>query len=301
LETIGYADDGLELRIEVDQGGMARITRLAAPSGAAACGAALPLVDVILAGEGRAWSGRRYCESEVARRLRYAGHDLAEAGSAWRELRVDLSDPVTGLRAEVFYRVLAGQGALRSWVRLTNAGDSPVTVESVTSFLCGIVSDEHNVLSELDVLWAENDWLAENRWQRRAWRDAVPDLNRRVHGADPRGRFGLTSAGTWSSGGYLPMGAITSSRGGSIGGPAWVWQIEHNGGWHWQTGECTARRGGDRTDGLDLNHAPAGAVTAPSNPPVLTATAAGTVVNVPPGGSVTCHACSVSAGPSSAT
>jgi alpha-galactosidase len=257
LETFGYADESLDLRIGVDQGGMARITRLTAPGGAAA-DATLPLVDVILAGDGRAWSGRRYCESEAGGRLRYTGHDLDAAGAAWHELRVDLSDPVSGLRAEVFYRILTGGGVLRCWVRLINAGDAPVTVESVTSFLSGALAGE---VGDLDVLWAKNDWLAEGRWQRRAWRDAMPDLNRRVHGADSRGRFGLTSAGTWSSGGYLPMGAIVSRAGGLDGGQAVVWQIEHNGGWHWQTGECTTRHGGARADGLELNHAPRGSAS----------------------------------------
>ena len=72
--------------------------------------------------------------------LRWATQVAEPFGSSWRELRVDLADPVTGLRAEVFYRILVGQGALRSWVRLSNQGREPVTVESVTSFLCGGLS-----------------------------------------------------------------------------------------------------------------------------------------------------------------
>jgi alpha-galactosidase len=253
LETFGYADDALELRIEVDPGGMARITRLAAPGDACSADVALPLADVILAGEGKAWAGRRYCESEAGGRLRYTGHALSAAG-LWQEMQVGLADPVTGLQAEVRYRILAGQGVLRSWVRLVNAGDAPVTVESVTSFLCAGFAGS---AGSLELRWAENDWLAEGRWQRRRWREAIPDLNRHVHGADSRGRFALTSTGSWSCGGYLPMGALCAGD----GGPAWVWQIEHNGGWHWQSGECTARHSGPRRDGLDLNHAPAGSPT----------------------------------------
>ena len=222
---------------------------------------------MVLAGEGKAWSGDRYCESEAGGRFRYVGHDRADLPRGWRELRVDLADPVSGLRAEVFYRVLAGRGALRCWVRLTNAGAAPVTVESVTSFLCGGLSSAPVIasgaamaapddLDDLDVLWAENDWLAEGRWQRRGLRDALPDLNRHVHGADPRGRFGLTSAGTWSSGIYLPMGAVVNRT----TGHAWAWQIEHNGGWHWQTGECTHRylAAGPGPHG---RHAPAGSAS----------------------------------------
>ncbi len=91
---------------------MARLIRLAAQGTAdlrdRSSDAALPLLDVIVAGEGRSWSGRRYCESEAGHRFRYAGHDVRrDEGGSWRELRVDLDDPVTGLRAEVFYRILA--------------------------------------------------------------------------------------------------------------------------------------------------------------------------------------------------
>jgi alpha-galactosidase len=272
--VIGWSDDALELRIDVDEDGMARMTRLAAPSavGSAPAGApaqaaspapvpadaALPLLDVIVSGEGRMWSGGRYCESASTGRFRYAGHHETSLGQAWCELRVDLADPATGLRAEVFYRILAGQGALRSWVRLANHGREPVTVESVTSFLCGGLSGGTGVpvdLGDLDVRWAETDWLAEGRWQNKPLRDVLPDLNRRIHGADPRGRFGLTSLGSWSSGVYLPMGAVIDGR----TGRGWAWQIEHSGAWHWQVGECTNRRAAT-AGGPGGWHAPRGSV-----------------------------------------
>jgi alpha-galactosidase len=263
--VVTWSDDAIDVRIDIDDGGLARMTRLAAPldratsadrpldravsadrpldraaSGDHPADAALPLLDVLLAGEGRAWSGTRYCESQAGGRFRYAGHAQTPGAPGWQELRVDLDDPVTGLHAEVFLSILTGTGALRSWVRLTNYGTGPVTVEAVTSFLCGGLSSGTGGpenLADLDVMWAENDWLAEGRWQRRPLRDALPDLNRAVHGGDPRGCFGITSTGTWSTGTYLPAGAVVSRR----TGHAWAWQIEHNGGWHWQVGECTHR------------------------------------------------------------
>jgi len=246
----------MELEIEVDAVGAARLTRLTAAGGeepsSYGTNAALPLVDIVLSGAGRAWSGRRYCESAVGERLRYVRHAESQDGPGWRLLKVDLADPLTGLRAEVFYRILAGCGALRCWARLTNEGTAPVTVESVTSLLCAGLSGDD--LGDLDVLWCENDWLAEGRWQRRALRGALPDLNRHAHGADPRGRFGVTSLGTWSSGTYLPMGAVVSRR----SGRAWVWQVEHNGAWHWQAGECTRRPTGPAAAGT-VGHGPLGA------------------------------------------
>jgi alpha-galactosidase len=266
INSFGFSDASLELLIEVDSAGVPRLTRLgpgtARPTPAHAP-AGLPLVDVVLAGSGRAWSGSRYCESVAGQRMRYEGHRSRDDGD-WHEVTVTLQDPVTGLRAQACYRVLAGQGAVRSSVRLRNDGSEPVTVESVTSFLFGGLSgapgaDRQDGLSGLDLLWAENDWLAEGRWQRRPARAALPDLNRRAHGADPRGRFGLTSTGTWSSGSYLPMGAVSDQP----TGRTWLWQIEHNGPWHWQAGECTRRRaGGHSTAEIGHRAAPDAATTA---------------------------------------
>jgi alpha-galactosidase len=116
---------------------------------------------------------------------------------------------------------------------MTNGGPSPLTLESVTSFLGGDLPGPGGVLDDADLLWAENDWLAEARWQTRSLRDALPDLNRAMHAGRSRGRFALTSVGSWSSGTYLPMGAVVNRK----SGHTLLWQIEHNGGWHWQVGE----------------------------------------------------------------
>jgi alpha-galactosidase len=239
-EAIEWSDQALELRIEVAPDGMARLTRLA-PPGVAVSPAALPIVDVVLSGEGKAWSSRRYCESEAGGRFRYTGHVTDP------ELRVDLEDPVTGLRASVYYQGLPGTGAVRCWTQLVNRGSAPVAVESVTSLLVGALP----AVDALTVHWADNDWLAEGRWRHAPLRDFLPDLNRRLHGADPRGMFGLTGTGTWSSGSHLPMGVLTAES------AAWAFQIEHNGGWHWQTGECTRRMVPDKA-GLGGRHQPPG-------------------------------------------
>jgi alpha-galactosidase len=175
-------------------------------------------------------------ESVVGQRLRYLDHEQRSDGP-WHELKVRLEDPASGLQAVAIYRVLEGRGALRSWARLTNVGAEPVTIEAVTSFLGAGLEGPEGDLNDLDLLWAENDWLAESRWQRRPFRDAIPDLNLGAHRSDPRGRLGLTSAGSWSSGTYLPMGAAVNRR----TEHTWVWQVEHNGGWHWQVGEHTGR------------------------------------------------------------
>jgi alpha-galactosidase len=199
--------------------------------GPAGLARALPLVDVLTPGTGRSWSGARHAESALATRLRYRSHS-EQAEEPWWLLRFELGDPGTGLRAEVCYRILAGEGVLQAWTELTNEGSEPVMIEAVTSFLAGGLPAGAGI-EDLDLLWAESDWLAEGRWQRRWLRDALPDTDRRAHPASPRGCLGFTSSGSWSSAAYLPMAALASRRDGAC----WAWQIEHNGAWHWEVGE----------------------------------------------------------------
>ena len=66
----------------------------------------------------------------------------------------------------------------------------PVTVESVTSFLYGGLGTGPGPddLADLDLLWAENDWMAEDRWQVRPLRvhfrplsgDPLTDIRRTI-------------------------------------------------------------------------------------------------------------------------
>jgi alpha-galactosidase len=240
---MGWKDGSLELRVEVGDDGVARLTGLAGDLKSTAIRAddaaepldgnlGLPLVDVITFGSGRKWSGRRYAESVVGGRLRYVSHD-ERMDANWHELEVHLEDLVTGLEANVIYRVLEGSSVLRSRVRLTNRGSLPVTLESVTSFLGSGLAGPRGALSDVDLWWAENDWFGEGRWRTRALRDILPDLGTMAHKQEPRGAFAITNVGSWSSGTYLPMGAAVNRR----TGHCWLWQIENNGAWQWQVGE----------------------------------------------------------------
>jgi alpha-galactosidase len=240
-----WHDEALGLSIATDAEGVPRLSYLL-PRGATGAWSGkeedgplagpvplgLQLLDVVVAGSGKSWAGRRYCDSVVGGRMRYAGHSEQDDGK-WHELEVALHDAATGLEASVFYRILSGTGALQSHVKLINRGPSRVVIESVSSFLGGGLAGPGGAFEDVEILWAENDWLAEGRWQSRRLCDALPDLNRARHHARSRTRFGLTSVGTWSSGTYLPMGALVNKK----TGYTLLWQIEHNGGWHWQVGE----------------------------------------------------------------
>ncbi|KQV73661.1 hypothetical protein ASC61_00735 [Aeromicrobium sp. Root344] len=196
----------------------------------------LPLIEIGVVGSGRSWSARRYIDSVAGHRLAYQHHAVEQTASGER-LVVTSEDPVTGLQVTTTLSTLRGQGVLALQSRIVNGGDVDVDLSWVSSATWGGALANSPVES-LRLWWAENDWLAENRWFSAGARQLLPDLTRSVHEHDPRGAFTRTALGAWSTDGSLPLGVLVDeSTGTAIG-----WQIEHNGPWHWQAGE--------RTDGV---------------------------------------------------
>jgi len=186
-----------------------------------------PLVEVQVLGHGRFPGSHRYTSTVVGARLRYTGHEVVDGA-----LHLHQVDAVTGLRATSVLSPLAG--ALRCWTVL-EAGASPVTVQAVTSLVLGTFLPDAGVeVDDVDVLWADNDWVAESRWHRAPLRDVgLPAMDTAVHHHLNRARMAVTTRSSWSTGERLPTGVLVE-RGGTYG---LAFQIEHNGAWHWEVGE----------------------------------------------------------------
>jgi alpha-galactosidase len=189
-----------------------------------------PLVELLVAGEGRARVSQRFSETALGTRMRYAGSVHSRDGK-WIELHVDLRDDQTGLVARTSFRSVDGVAACQITTTVTSTGETPVLLQGVTSFAASFACSQ---LEDLDLLRADSEWLGEGRWTRHPLRDnSLPDLNLRLHGQDGRGRFAAVSTGTWSTGTHLPTGGILDRR----SGKTWLWQVEHNGAWRWEVGE----------------------------------------------------------------
>ncbi|MEV5439425.1 alpha-galactosidase [Streptomyces sp. NPDC052682] len=233
-QAFDWGHEALRLGFVLDDQGSPRLTRLGLPGDADNDPASLPLVEVRAAGHGRDWSGNRLVGTALGGRLRHRTHRASRDG-VWHILTVHLHDPETGLAAEVTYRSPDGIPVLRGEVTLRNEGQSTLHLESVSSLAVGCLTPRGPAaLDAADLLWAENDWLTECRWQRRPMRLTSPLHSGRVSNAHGKSGFDLNGQGTWCSCGHLPMGGLTDRR----TGRTWVWQIEHNGGgWHWECGE----------------------------------------------------------------
>lgn len=193
-----------------------------------------PLAEVLVAGHGRAWSGARSIGTAVGGRLRYAGHAEDHEGP-WRQLRVDSIDPETRLRVEVFFQSQDGVSAVRTWTRVRNESAEPITLHAVSSFVAGAFLPPGENLDDVELHWARSSWLAENRWLTAPVRaTGLPDLDLPGHGYRSRGCFAVANTGTWSTKDALPVGVLLHRP----SGRSWAWQIEHNGSWRWEIGEC---------------------------------------------------------------
>ena len=226
-----WGHSGLTADFDLD-GDTPRLVRLARPGDhdlKGAVEAALPLVDVVLLGDGTGWSGPRFTGTALGPHLRHRAHH-ATYGDGWHHLTVELQDPASRLAVLVEYSSPDGVPVLRSRVRLRNDGAAPVTVRSVSSLLLGALPSP----DVLDVHRARNDWLAECRWYAEDVRESVPDLGREFHGHDGRAGLRLAGRGSWPTDGHLAMGAFTDRT----DGRCWVWQIESASSWLWEAGEA---------------------------------------------------------------
>ncbi len=246
VETLRWGHSGLTAVVEIHPDHPVALRELSAGPPGKAQRVAQPLVEVLVPGEGRARASQRLSETAIGYRLRYAGADRSADGD-WHLLRIRLRDERTGLGAELTLRSREGVSAVQAVTKVTNFGDRPVALLAVTSFAAGFLG---RPIPDLDVLYAPNEWLGENRWTRRPLAEHIADLGLAAHDQHGRGAFIVSSSGTWSSGRYVPMGGLTD-RG---TGHTWLWQIEHNGPWRWEIG--------DRLDGAyvalsgptDLDH-----------------------------------------------
>lgn len=237
---IVWGHDAMAIELIAGDGGPVRLTRIeAAPVESARADehvtrtpAGQPLVELLVAGEGSAWSGPRQVESAVGARLRYSGHRTSHE-DGWIRLEIDQFDDVAGLLVTTVLRSPVAVAALQAETTVLVSGSEPVALQAVSSLATGAFRPGSGA-DGIDVVWAENDWLAEGRWQRRPLRERrLPDIDLATHGKNPRGALVLASHGSWSSGEYLPAGALVDTATGT----AWAFQIEHNGAWRWEVGE----------------------------------------------------------------
>lgn len=227
-QDLRWAFSGGTLHLRIPPDGPVQLVSLG-PDGPAS-GHSTPLVELSAGPGSREASGHaaHVAHAEGAR-LRHAGTE-ERAGESGAELRVAQADDTTGLRVVSVLQDVVGTGALRAWTEVTAGGEAPVRLRYVSSLpLTGVAADAA-AWPDLHLHVVHNGWSSEFRWQRLTLEQAGLVAIGYPGSATSRSRFAVTGHGSFSSGDHLPMGALTDAA----TGRAWVWQVEHNGAWHWE-------------------------------------------------------------------
>ncbi|EXM40524.1 alpha-galactosidase [Ruminococcus albus SY3] len=166
------------------------------------------------------WHGNKCRINALGNRLKYKNFKDIN-NSIGRKLEIVCFDEETGLETVSHMQFYTGTRAVRVWTDVNNCSTENRTLEYVSSFsLAGI---------EKEGLQPQNEKLrvgiCHNSMQRELqWRFYSPEQQ------NSSNVLGVTNVGNLSSKEYIPMGYAENTE---VGG-ALMWQIEHNGSWHWE-------------------------------------------------------------------
>ncbi len=143
-------------------------------------------------------------------------------------LEFELFDPVLHLMVTCHWQFYDGVSAVRAWTSVKNVGQQAVGLEYVSSFaLTGLAKEgagEWDEKTRLHVM--HNSWEGEAQWRSYT----LPELGLvRVHNFALK-RVAYSSTGPWSSSQFTPTACLENTE----TNIALIWQIEHNGSWHWE-------------------------------------------------------------------
>lgn len=115
---------------------------------------------------------------------------------------------------------------------LENLGNEDITIEGITSFCLGAVTyyekGKSNPSQETEIYYAHNTWSEECRWVHHK----LKDVGIWTYGNLCYDRFRIANHSGFSTGEYLPMGALYDTKSDST----LLWQIESSTAWAYEIG-----------------------------------------------------------------
>ncbi len=230
-DRIVWTPGRLSLVFTVSTDGPVVLSGLGCAGEATVTRATQQLVELIVAGDGRARTNTRFTNTGVGSRLRYLEHTT---GSEQGEERLDIvqADALTGLRVTTTFIASAQISAARVVTSVINESEEPQVLEAVSSFATGAVVYPDESTSDLVLYSGMSEQLAENRWNARPlWsHTALADFSPGLHNQPGRGAVAAISTSTWSTARVLPTAALENR----LTSRSIAWQLEHNGGWRWE-------------------------------------------------------------------
>ena len=190
--------------------------------------------------------GAKFTGAYPGIRIVFAGK-REESTRQGKRLILTQHDPTTNLGIESVYETFGDDiPIVRRTTRVTNRGSAPVGIEHLSSAILNNFASPDTFQDDLRLHFAFNSWQAEAQWRAVRLADA---------GLPQNGNFSVsgalfTTTGSWPCETYLPMMMLENTR----TGVTWFWQIEHNGSWHCQIAQTSARALYAYLGGPDAEH-----------------------------------------------
>ena len=231
LEPFEWKSDGLVFTFDVTAGKL-RQKRLVPADMPPSDNSSGVEVALQCSGENSPDQGMKSGMGQPGARLLFAGRH-EESTDSGKRLVCSHTDPKSGLRVESIYEAFAGVPVVKRYTRVTNTGTSPAGIEFLSSAMLHGIADPQNYDRELRIHVAFNSWMAEGQWHTLRPSEMGFVENERTSWSEAQ----AGSIGSWSSERYLPMAMAENTK----LGLTWFWQIEHNGSWHWEISNVSAR------------------------------------------------------------
>jgi alpha-galactosidase len=192
--------------------------------------------------------GMKFTGGMPGGRMIYSGHEESETATGKRMVLTQF-DPSLALKVESVYESFQNVPVLRRFTRVTNLGKQAVGIEYLSSAMLHNLASPRGFEQELLVHFAFNTWQAEGQWHahKPSQSGFIDNGNYTCSAAS------FNSLGTWSTQKYLPIGLVENQKLGVI----WFWQIEHNGSWHWELSNTSAKAVYAYIGGPDAQHSQA--------------------------------------------
>ncbi len=178
--------------------------------------------------------GNKYTGTNPGGLLRYVSHARSRSalGPVW-----EIRQAGGGLIVSSYFQFLGDLPACRTWTVIENSGSEAILVEFVSSLaLFGLSQGGDGPWqNKMRLHVADNSWCAECQWRS----GKLADFGLSAAYRDRKGsgfslnRVAISNQGTWSTLEHLPMGALENAETGTT----IIWQIEHNGSWHWEVSD----------------------------------------------------------------
>ncbi|ASS97000.1 glycoside hydrolase family 36 protein [Peribacillus simplex] len=191
------------------------------------------LVEIHFSGENQNdHHGSKHTGTYPGNRLRLQQfHD--KRTSEGRKLLFEMIDEQTGVEVVSIFQFYSGIPVIKAWTEVSHKGNQSVGLEYVSSFAYTGIDKEGltNREDKIKLHIPHNSWYGEAQWKKYS----LQDLGLYMVNKFSMKRLSYSSNGTWSSSQYAPMAFLENLGTGS----GLVWQIEHNGSWHWEISDIS--------------------------------------------------------------